>query len=174
VQIRSHLYAAAAALALLILTAAPASAAPAPCGPQADSAKNVSRQVVCLINAERARTGARKLHRRARLNKVAFRLSDRMVDRNVFSHLLGGNPVQRILGTGYARGSSDWDVAETIAWIRPGEGPGAAIAAWLASPVHRAILRDRQWRDVGVGTVRGSPFAGLQGGYTVTAEFGRR
>jgi uncharacterized protein YkwD len=93
---------------------------------------------------------------------------------DVFSHLLGGTPVQRILRTGYARGSSGWAVGEAIAWVPPGQGPEAAVDAWLASPVHRGILRGRQWRDVGIGTAKGAPFPGQRGGYTVTAAFGRR
>lgn len=173
-HVRRYTCALGAVVSILVLAAAPASAAGSSCAPKSVSAKTVSHRVVCLINAERKEVGARKLRRRARLNKVALKHSDKMEERNIFSHLLGGNPIQRILGTGYAKGSSSWEVAETIAWVRPGQGPEAAVKGWLASPYHRGILLDRGWRDVGVGTVKGAPHEGSRGGYTVTATFGRR
>lgn len=159
----------------LSLSVPPANAAAAPaCGPPATTAADMSRQVLCAVNAERKRHRARTLTRRARLSKVAVENSERMERANVFTHAFEGGSVRRILRTGYARGSSEWEVAETIAWVEPGEGAEAAIAAWLASPYHRRAILGRKWRDIGVGTARGAPWPDLRGGYTVTGTFGRR
>jgi uncharacterized protein YkwD len=134
----------------------------------------VTTQVYCWIDAERARRGLAPLRRDRRLAKAAVRHSTRMERANVFSHSIGGGIFPRIKASGYLRGAKSFAVAETMAWILPGAGAKAATDQWLASAYHRSVLLSANFRDVGVGVVKGSPLRRREGGYTVTADFGRR
>lgn len=50
------------------------------------------------------------------------------------------------------------------------------MAELLASPLHRAILLDPRFRDIGLGLLRGIPESVDPGkdGVTLTLDFGRR
>jgi uncharacterized protein YkwD len=60
---------------------------------------------------------------------------------------------------------------ENLAWGTGSLGGAHAIvAAWLASPEHRANLLRPSFRRVGVGDVAGT-FQGHSGAHVVTADF---
>lgn len=175
---RSRTYACAAlvALGLALTPASGAAQASSRCaaGGKPQSARILARQVVCLINAERKSRGLRALRAQRRLARAARRYSPRMAAANSLSHYLGGTPLSRVASTGYLRGSPSWALGETLGWIAPGRGAASLVRAWMRSPVHRMILLTPGWRDIGVGAAKGSPFARRSGGWSVTAEFGRR
>ena len=54
----------------------------------------------------------------------------------------------------------------------------AVVAAWLASPGHRANLLNKSWRAVGVGAMKivgpTGDYAGVPTAFLVAAEYGRR
>jgi uncharacterized protein YkwD len=60
---------------------------------------------------------------------------------------------------------------ENLAWGTGSQGSARAlVAAWLASPPHRANLLEPSFTRVGVGELVG-PFQGLSGAHVVTTDF---
>jgi len=93
------------------------------------------------LNAERRAHGLPALRETADLDQVAQRWSRQMADANRLSH----NPRLTTAVTGWRV------VGENV-----GEGPtvGDLDAAFMASPEHRANVLDRDYTQVGIGTVR--------------------
>jgi uncharacterized protein YkwD len=75
---------------------------------------------------------------------------------------------------GFAR----WSVGEALmATHGPITEAEAVVAAWLASPPHRAIVLSPTWRDAGIGVMYTSSAPSTFGGaeaIVVTADFGLR
>jgi uncharacterized protein YkwD len=133
--------------------------------------------VVKLLNQTRAQHGLGPLQVRTSLFRAARAHSREMLRRSLFSHLSfnGQSQVARVLRSGYTRtGCTSWRTGEVIArgtgWAAT---PRAIVKAWLSSKVHRAILLDPRWRDVGVGLARGS-FRGRSGTSLFTVDVGQR
>ena len=166
-------------LALGALCAAPAHAAAADRCPDASSIPapgtqdEASAAVVCLVNAERAQRGLHRLHGDRRLRLVATRQANDMVQRSYFSHVTpGGSDFgDRVRAAGYGRGHW-WHAGETLAWGTQSRAtPAVIVDEWLASPHHRDILLDPQYRELAVGVAPGAPKPGVAG-VTYAAEFG--
>ena len=106
------------------------------------------RQVVDLVNAERAQAGVALLQMDVRLMEAAQLHSDDMADNNFVSHTgTGGTgPVDRIEAAGYV-GWNGW--GENVAAGYP--TPAAVVAAWMASPGHRANILRASFDHLGVG-----------------------
>ena len=100
-----------------------------------------------------------------------------MVEAQFFAHdgPDGTDMVDRILGTGYARGQG-WSLGENIAWGTGNLGTAREIHnAWMRSPGHKANILRRQFREIGIGIALGAPVdARGQDGATYTADFGVR
>jgi len=134
--------------------------------------------VLCLVNRERADRGERPLVPDARLERAAQAHSESMAFHNYFEHdgPQRETPLSRIRATGYI--SSAWigyEVGENIGWGTIWEGaPRAIVAAWMASPGHRANILDARFRDsaVGVSPHLPSSFARGQAGAIYTEDFG--
>ncbi len=132
--------------------------------------------LLCLMNAERARRGARALRVSAALSSVAVAHSTEMVVGNYFSHigLDGRTARQRVLASGYFKGGSGQvDEALALGW-RQRSTPRRLVRMLMGSRAHRSILLDRRNRDVGIGLVLGAPTLDLPGGATLTLDFARR
>ena len=94
-----------------------------------------------------------------------------------FAHIgrSGETPLMRIRRSGYIYSSSlGFEVGENIGWGSLWLGtPNAVVAAWMASPGHRANILDGRFRDTGIGV---SPhvgqLAGGQAGGIYTQDFG--
>jgi uncharacterized protein YkwD len=73
-------------------------------------------------------------------------------------------------------GARAWGIGETLEWATgKAATPKAVVRGWMKSPEHRSVILSRQFRQVGVGIVDGSPIAGIdQGAETFTAVFGFR
>jgi uncharacterized protein YkwD len=143
---------------LISLLSAPTSAAAATSG---------ERALIDEMNRVRAAHGAPPLRLDGVLERAARAHSRDMLRRGYFGH---GNIARRLAGFG-ARGPA---VGENLGWGVGSHGSAYAIvAAWLASPGHRANLLRRGFRRVGVGLVVGS-FAGRGGTVVVTADFAGR
>jgi len=134
---------------------------------------------LCLINRERVRHGEAPLRLNRHLALAAQRHSASMARFRYFAHAgpAGETPLARIRAAGYLGRARTYAVGENIAWgtLRLST-PQAIVAAWMASPGHRANILDRRFRDTAVGvaivSVRGSRHAQLGGVYT--EDFGAR
>jgi uncharacterized protein YkwD len=119
-------------------------------------------QTIALVNAERAAQGLAPYVLDVRLADSARGHSEDMAARGYFSHVTpeGGTFDQRIRAAGYPNPG-----AETIA---AGYGtPAAAVAGWMGSSGHRAILLSTTQRHIGLGIASGGPY-----GVYWTANFG--
>ncbi len=158
-------------LAIALVLVACAVGAP----PAGAAAGTRSAEVLRLLNAARAHHGAPPLRADRRLARAAAAHSRDMVANRYFAHRsrTGERPSRRIARTGWMDGRRRWHVGENLAWgtLRKAR-PAAIVAAWLRSPPHRRIMLGRRYRVVGVGVVRGLPFAGSRYGRTYTADFG--
>lgn len=133
--------------------------APAPTNPDA----TMAREVLSLVNTERARAGCPAAHWDTRLAEAARLHSVDMAARDYFSHtsLDGRSPWDRIRAQGYQYGS-----AENIA---AGQRSAAAVmSAWMNSSGHRANILACANVAMGVGVARGGSY-----GIYWTQDFGR-
>jgi uncharacterized protein YkwD len=135
---------------------------------------------LCLLNRERKAHGLRRLRAHRMLTSAAQQYAGAMVKGGFFSHVSpsGSTLEQRIRQeTRYLAGALRYQIGENIAW---GQGnlakPRAIVAAWMASPGHRANILRATFREIGIGIAPGAPVAGLAGGpaVTYTNEFGTR
>jgi uncharacterized protein YkwD len=141
-----------AALVLVL----PATAAAAP------SAKETS--ILREMNRVRAEHGLGPFHFDGHLQNAARAHTHEMVASNTFSHGAFGSRMARFAVAGRVAG-------ENLAWGTGSRGAATGIvAAWLASPGHRANLLRPGFVRVGVGDLAGS-FRGHAGAHVVTADF---
>jgi uncharacterized protein YkwD len=135
--------------------ACPAAAEPLGAVPPA----TVEAAVLCRVNAERAAHGLAPLRRAAALETTAQRHAVDMVARRYFAHVSpsGGNVEKRarragfltapcyVLGEDLARAPADAASADAV------------VDAWMASPGHRAVILDGEFREAGIGLVGRMP-----------------
>ena len=166
-----------AACLALALAAAPAPAAPsaqaAACPAAAAAAGGAGAgpraTLRCAINAERARHGLAALGGDVRLARAARRHARDMVQRRYFGHERAG---WTLAGRLRAAGWTGARAGEAIAWGCGATGtPPATLAAWLASPPHRAIVLGR-YRRAGVGLAGRAPTVQCAGGATWVLDAG--
>jgi uncharacterized protein YkwD len=133
---------------------------------------------LCLLNEQRAANGLGRLRAHRQLQAAAQSYAGEMVRGLFFSHVSpsGSTLDQRIRqGTRYLAGALRYEIGENIAW---GQGalakPSAIVAAWMASPPHRANILRAAFKEIGIGIAPGAPVAGLTGdpAVTYTNEFG--
>ena len=116
------------------------------------------------MNRVRAAHGLRPLRLDTTLERAARAHSRDMIARGYFSH---GDFVRRLMSFG-ARGPS---IGENLGWgVGDRSTPRRIVAAWLASPGHRANLLRAGFTRIGVGRAVGS-FSGYRGATVVTANF---
>jgi uncharacterized protein YkwD len=168
---------------LLLLTAVVAGASPASAatvcasadGPTAQtSTVTLANSALCLVNQERSSRGLRPLKANKRLAKAASGHARDMNTRGYFSHDTegGGTFVDRIRKAGYMPARVFPTLGEDLAWGSGTLGtPREIVAAWMASPGHRANILDRKFREAGMGVAFGDPGAGLDG-VTYALDFG--
>jgi uncharacterized protein YkwD len=114
--------------------------------------------VFCLINEQRSAHGLATLTPNRSLGRAAEKHSRTMNAWNFFGHTGDGTPVRRAHRAGYMRGASSWMLGETLAWGRGSRGtPDGVVAAMMASPIHRDVLLNPDFREIGVGVAMGTP-----------------
>ena len=147
---------------LLAVTAALALLAPT-----AASAAGLSQNEVSLLhqmNLVRGRHGLRPLAVDGHLERAARAHSHEMIATGVFAHGAFGSRMLQFDVTGSLAG-------ENLAWGTGYRGGAqGVVAAWLASPEHRANLLRPSFRRVGIGAIAGT-FLGHRGARVVTADF---
>ena len=121
--------------------------------------------LVGAINRARVARGVPPVRVGVRLRLAARSHSRAMARTGAFDH---GNWYRRLRSFGVRSPM----VGENIAWGIGSDGTAAGIvAAWLASPPHRATLLTRGFRRVGVGIAVGT-MDGYAGARIATADFG--
>ena len=143
---------------LLVARAPAVAATPPPDAPRvttgALSDEQLLIQMVVLTNAERAAVGVAPLAGNPQLTLAAQRYADVMADTACFGHACG--PLPRFSARAVAAGDARWGfLGENVAAGQP--TPERAVAAWLASPTHRAVLLDPEFTHLGVGRAVGGP-----------------
>jgi uncharacterized protein YkwD len=114
------------------------------------------RALRCVVNEERARHGLRSLRGNTDLGDAARSHAADMVAGGYFAH---ERPGWTLPGRLRAAGWNGSVAAEAIAWGCGGLGvPSAALAGWLASPPHRAIVLGAKFTRAGVGLAAGAPY----------------
>jgi uncharacterized protein YkwD len=178
--------------ALCLCAAAPVSPAAAASGPRAfpagcpGAALRPSRTnlgavraaVLCLVNRERAAHGERPLVPDPKLTASAQAHTNSMASQDYFEHIgpRGETPLMRMRATGYLSSThNSYEVGENIGWGTLWKGtPSAVVAAWMASPPHRANILDARFHDTGIGVSAHPPsrLADHQPGGIYTQDFG--
>jgi uncharacterized protein YkwD len=116
------------------------------------------------MNRVRVAHGVPALQNDTHLQRAATSHSREMLESNTFSHGAFGS---RMLQFDVSFNTA----GENLAWGTGSLGRAHAIvAAWLASPEHRANLLRPSFRRVGIGEVAGT-FQGHGGAHVVTADF---
>ena len=148
-----------AALSLVAITGRPAAAAE-------PGAPEVVARVVELTNLQRQQAGLAPLAVNPNLAQAAQGYADVLASGDCFAHTCGPVPnfAQRLEDAGYA----EWrTLGENIAAGQPSAED--VVAAWMASPGHRANILNPAYTEIGVGATVGGPY-----GLNWTQEFGAR
>jgi uncharacterized protein YkwD len=131
-----------------------------------------------LINRERVTRNEAPLRPNARLGRAAQGHSESMSADDYFEHYgpEGQTPLSRMRAAGYISSSRvGFEVGENIAWgTRRLATPRAIVAAWMASPEHRANILDANYRETGIGVTPQPPASLAEGqpGAIYTQDFG--
>lgn len=113
----------------------------------AGSVSAQAREVVDLVNAERAKAGCGAVSIDDKLMTAAQRHSQDQADHQNMSHTGsdGSDPGDRIDRVGY-----EWRTyGENVAWNQ--KTPAAVMDAWMNSPGHRANILNCAFTEIGVG-----------------------
>ncbi|MGW2250556.1 sigma-70 family RNA polymerase sigma factor [Kitasatospora sp. NPDC001660] len=124
---------------------------PSPTASKPTAPPSLERQLVDLVNAERAKVGCGPLRIDPRLHGAAQKHADDMVARNFFDHVNpdGVHPDARITAAGYRW--SQW--GENL--DRGVTSPATVVSRWMDGGIHQSNLLDCGFKDVGVGVATG-------------------
>ncbi len=113
------------------------------------TADSYEREVVRLVNKERAQRGLRELTYDWQLSRVARYKSQDMSDNNYFSHTSPtyGSPFEMMKSFGISYRSAGENIAKGQA------SPEAVVNAWMNSQGHRANILNSSFTKIGVGYV---------------------
>jgi uncharacterized protein YkwD len=145
--------------------------------PTETNLERIRAAMLCLVNRERAARGERALAPSAAIERAAQGHTESMAFGDYFNHLGpgGDTPVDRLRSAGYLSGAGGYEVGENIAWGTLWlSSPRAIVAAWMASPAHRANILDARFRDTAIGASPHPPTALSDGqaGGLYTQDFG--
>jgi uncharacterized protein YkwD len=147
--------------------------------PTSRNAAAVDKSILCLVDQIRHAHGLSALHANGALGSVASSQVVTMVRWDYFADIRpsGQTPLALVGGTSYPAHAEAVAVGQNIAW---GTGsyatPAHIVAAWMASPPHRANILSSQYRDAGVAVTPAVPSVLRVGprGATYAFEFGVR
>jgi uncharacterized protein YkwD len=146
--------------------------------PNEENLESIRTATLCLVNRERTAHGENPLRLNPALEKTAQAHTEDMAFGDYFEHVgpRGDTPVSRMRAAGYIYNSQvGYEVGENIAWGTLWLAtPRAIVAAWMASPGHRANILDARFRDTGVGVWPRAPESLSHGeaGAIYTQDFG--
>ena len=118
------------------------------------SVGNYQKQVLELVNQQRANYGLSKLSYSTELEAVAYRHSKDMADNNYFNHtnLQGKSPFDRMRDAGISYRAA----AENIAAGQ--KTPEEVVNAWMNSSGHRANILNPSVTEMGLGIYFGGSY----------------
>ena len=115
---------------------------------------NYEKEVVRLVNQERAKNGLKELKLDWELSRVARIKSQDMKDNGYFSHTspVYGSPFQMIKNFGISYKSAGENIAKGQ------KTPEAVVKAWMNSSGHRANILNSAFNTIGVGYVENGKY----------------
>lgn len=136
-------------------------------------------QVAAAINTFRLAHGLTPLTVSADLNASARQHSLEMGAKGYFDHPSANGTAwwKRIQGFYTDNGYAYWTVGENLLFSTDSISAGNALKLWIGSPDHLRNLKDPNWRNLGVSSVRVLHAKGVYAGYDVTiitTDFGAR
>jgi uncharacterized protein YkwD len=146
--------------------------------PMQSNIEAVRAATLCLVNQERNSRGEASLQFNTDLQQSAQAHTESMAFGDYFEHdgPGGDTPLSRMIAAGYIPNSNvGYEIGENIGWGTFSLGtPRAIVAAWMASPGHRANILDPHFRDTAVGVSPHVPssLSGGQPGGIYTQDFG--
>jgi uncharacterized protein YkwD len=146
--------------------------------PTQENIEAVRTATLCLIDQERNSHGEASLQLNADLQQSAQAHTESMAFGDYFEHdgPGGDTPLSRMIACGYIPNSQvGYEIGENIGWGTLYLGtPRAIVAAWMASPGHRANILDAHFRDTAIGVSPHVPSSLSQGqpGGIYTQDFG--
>jgi uncharacterized protein YkwD len=140
---------------------------------------SLNHEIAAAINAYRVANHLRPLRVSVHLNASARQHSEEMGEDGYFDHPSADGTafwkrIQRYYPSAHY---SYWSVGENLLFAAPTVDAATAMQMWLGSPDHRANLRNKNWRDLGVSAVYVPDAGGVYGGTDVTiitTDFGVR
>ena len=162
-------------MALVVGTAIAAIAA----GPGATTppATTPAVNLVQAMNDARAQAGLPPLRVSKRLEEAALAHDREMLRYGFFSHTSrDGREFWQRVEHWYPPRGRGWTVGENLLAASPNVSMRRTVAAWLASPEHRANLLSSAWVSVGVAVLHAESAPGVYEGEAttfITADFGR-
>ena len=146
--------------------------------PTQENIEVIRTATLCLINQERADHGEAALAPNTDLQQAAQAHTESMAFGYYFEHdgPQGDTPLSRMVSCGYIYSSQvGYEVGENIGWGTFDLGtPRAIVAAWMASPGHRANILDARFHDTAIGVSPHVPasLSQSQPGGIYTQDFG--
>jgi len=146
--------------------------------PNAANVPTIRTAILCLVDRERARDGERPLRPNGHVQLAAQRHTEDMVGREYFEHVSpsGESLADRLRASGYIYSANiGYALGENIAWGTLEDAtPESIVAAWMASPGHRANILDPRFHDTGIGVEARVPnsLGEGQAGAMYTQDFG--
>ena len=118
--------------------------------PNLADVKALEKQVVTLVNQERAKQGLAPLKEDWQLSRVARYKSEDMVTKNYFSHTSPtyGSPFDMMKNFGIKYMAA----GENIAMGQP--TPTSVMTGWMNSPGHKANILSSNFTEIGVGVAK--------------------
>jgi uncharacterized protein YkwD len=146
------------------------------------SLNSYEKQVLALINKQRAQRGLAQVRLNTSLVMAARAHSTDMGARKYFEHDTPAPEQEtwaaRIVRYGYSdKGCSYWKAGENIYF---GSGlyssPVVVVDSWMKSRAHRAVILSKAFRDIGVGAVKTDDgYGNIDGAvWFFTLDLGRR
>lgn len=129
----------------------------------------------CALNEARAAHGLAPLTLEKRLTVAAYWHAVDMTSNKFFDHggSDGKHAAARGRAQGYGDGADSWVIGETLGWGEQSVAtPNQIVEAWLASPTHRPVVLNPEFRDVGIVVLAVAPLASALNGVTYVADFG--
>jgi uncharacterized protein YkwD len=145
--------------------------------PTGGDAAAVEAATLCLIDRVRATHRLPALRANRALAAAAATKVRRMLRHDYFAdgEPTGGRPLALVASSPYAR-FHRVQLGQNIGWGTGSDAtPAGIVAAWMASPPHRAIILGPAFRDAGVAVVPAIPAVlANAAGATYAMEFGVR
>jgi uncharacterized protein YkwD len=147
--------------------------------PNGSNAAAIDAATLCLVDQIRRSYRLRPLRANPELGTVAASQVSSMVHRNYFADVrpTGQTPMALVGTTRYKSHAAVISVGQNIAWGSGGlASPARIVAAWMASPPHRAIMLSGEYHDAGAAVAPELPsvlHAGRRGA-VYAIEFGAR